>query len=336
MKIKDLKWEFIRRWWDVHVGKTENGFSFSDDGETLIIRNDFYEIGMAKSVFKLAPFSEYKFYVDTRTTDYERDPKGIEMHPNTPGGVCAAFQSAKGDELVEYVTSTKNNTSEWKTLSWTVRTNAGEDYTLCMCNGYYQAADKGTAYFKNLRWGKVADTKDEAIITSSGSKRTIKDILFSDGGVYSGEQIDDKPDGQGKLKLPIGISYEGTFKDGNFHGRGTMFMPGGAKYVGEFQDGKIHGQGTYTYPDGIIYEGSFVDGVRQGKGKSTTPDGMVDEGDMVNGKMHGKGKRIFPEGGYYQGDFLNGKPHGEGILIFPNGRTYEGKFENGKPLDKLP
>jgi len=158
-KINGLDWTFTRRWWIAEEGKTSNGFSITDDGNTLVVRNDFFEIAWAQTVLSLDPSSNYTFYVDAKVDNYDRHPDSTAKHPNTPGGACVAYQSADGDKLIEFVTPTKNNTPEWKTLSWTVKTNAGTDYTVNLCNGYYQASDKGTAYFKNFRYEKVSSDK---------------------------------------------------------------------------------------------------------------------------------------------------------------------------------
>jgi len=45
-----------------------------------------------------------------------------------------------------------------------------------------------------------------------------QEIRTSSGDVYTGEQLDGRPNGAGTLKLASGDHYEGQFKEGVRHG----------------------------------------------------------------------------------------------------------------------
>ena len=57
-------------------------------------------------------------------------------------------------------------------------------------------------------------------------------------GVYVGEWLDDKKNGQGTLTRKNGNKYVGDFLDGNMHGQGTFTYPNGDKRVGVWEYGK--------------------------------------------------------------------------------------------------
>ena len=58
--------------------------------------------------------------------------------------------------------------------------------------------------------------------------------------------------------------YEGEFVDGRQQGQGTYRLPNGYEYTGAWVEGRIEGDGRATYPNGSVYEGGFVDGRPQG------------------------------------------------------------------------
>ena len=152
--ISCMDWEQRRIWCSVTGNYTENGFSISQDGETLSIRNDYYEIASVMCYLQLQPNSDYRFSVDVMMTDYERYSKdNIDYYPIQTGGAGTIFQCSKGDEVVEYATL-KHIKPVWATLSWRVTTNSNITYYLCLTNGSSGNACKGIAHFKNLRWEK--------------------------------------------------------------------------------------------------------------------------------------------------------------------------------------
>lgn len=115
--------------------------------------------------------------------------------------------------------------------------------------------------------------------------------------------------GRGKLILPDGRVYEGTFRDGH------RFEPQNSE--------------TFSFPNGDCLRGKYIDGLFTGTGKITLPSGDVYEGDFINGKFTGQGKVTYSQGIVYEGNFVNWKPFGAGIVIFQNGEVLNGTFNNG-------
>ena len=93
-------------------------------------------------------------------------------------------------------------------------------------------------------------------------------------GVYEGEYLNGKPNGQGTFTYNDGSKYVGQFKDSKFNGQGTLTLANGVKYVGEWKDSKWHGQGTLT-DFAYEYVGVFKDCKQHGQGTTTFVDGTV-------------------------------------------------------------
>ena len=179
-----MHWEFERVWSSDINMKTDDGFSLSEGGKTLLIRNDYYEIAGASCQLQLDTHSEYGFSVDVKMTGFERYPKDIIDHPNQTGGAGPIYQCAKGDEIVAYST-VKQTLPDWKTVYWIVTTNSCTSYILHLRNGEGGNACKGTAYFKNLVYKKTkaintprADREDSAQITNDTSKLQDKNMGY--------------------------------------------------------------------------------------------------------------------------------------------------------------
>ena len=153
-KINEMSWDYRRLWSSVTGQVTENGFSISPDGETLSIRNDYYEIADAQCFIELETYSEYRFFVDIMMTDFERFPEDFIRHPQQNGGACTRYETSKDDKLVTYGVSCYN-LPEWKTVSWIVKTSGNTRYSLRLMNGTGGNACKGTAFYRNLMWEKI-------------------------------------------------------------------------------------------------------------------------------------------------------------------------------------
>ncbi|MGE5371419.1 MAG: hypothetical protein ACM3QZ_05450 [Solirubrobacterales bacterium] len=86
-------------------------------------------------------------------------------------------------------------------------------------------------------------------------------IVLSDGAKYTGQYINNIPNGQGHLEAPDGTVYDGGFKNGKFEGKGKLVQLNKWEYEGEFKNGVPHGKGTATRPQGIKFYGIYKDGV---------------------------------------------------------------------------
>ncbi|KAL8439682.1 hypothetical protein Efla_004802 [Eimeria flavescens] len=151
-------------------------------------------------------------------------------------------------------------------------------------------------------------------------------------------------DGEGTLRSPDGVSYEGHFVGSKCEGEGVWTAPDGSRYEGQWKGGRVHGKGFLIHPDGSTYRGEFNQDVKEGKAKETWSDGTVFEGVFKEGEKCGHGKITFPDGATYEGEFKNdlfdGKRStlqrvcmrlslGEGTYVWANKRRYTGKWKGG-------
>lgn len=139
----------------------------------------------------------------------------------------------------------------------------------------------------------------------TGSTRIAATINYSGGGLYSGEQKNNIPDGNG-----------------------TMLWPNGDKYIGEFKNGLLNGRGTYIWSDGDRYKGEFKNDRRDGQGVMTWNNGDIYTGQFINDEMNGRGTFEWINGNKYIGEFKDGTITGYGTMIYANGNRSEGLWEN--------
>eukprot|EP00037_Helgoeca_nana_P002450 m.33935 g.33935 ORF g.33935 m.33935 type:complete len:433 (+) comp12605_c0_seq1:97-1395(+) len=97
-----------------------------------------------------------------------------------------------------------------------------------------------------------------AHLNNSGRARGTKELIgtnFGDVCTYTGELLDGKADGQGRLVFPNGTVYDGAFQNDRRNGFGTSTFiddDGTETYAGEWRDGKRHGRATFTFADGDV------------------------------------------------------------------------------------
>lgn len=136
-------------------------------------------------------------------------------------------------------------------------------------------------------------------------------IEYDDGRVYTGEVVDGKRHGKGKLVWRNGDIYEGDWRDDKRHGKGIFVWTSGNLYEGDWRNDERHGKGKLTWKSGSCYEGDFSNGVRTGKGKISWGEEKKRAGDI------------------YEGDFVNGERTGTGTYTYANGRVEFGRFLKG-------
>lgn len=61
--------------------------------------------------------------------------------------------------------------------------------------------------------------------------------------------------------------YSGDLVDGKKQGHGRLDFPDNRVYVGSFVDDRFEGSGVFTWPDGGRFEGEFKNGMFNGKGE---------------------------------------------------------------------
>jgi len=149
-----------------------------------------------------------------------------------------------------------------------------------------------------------------------------------DGNIYSGEFLNGKYHGHGKLIFNDGQVYEGAWASGKMHGKGKITWPEGDVYEGDFLYGDRHGQGSFSWASGAYYEGNYLNNNKHGQGKMIYSDGNVYEGNWLEGDRQGQGKLYFVSGAQYEGSWLNDNRHGQGRMTFDNGDIYQGNWVN--------
>ncbi len=143
--------------------------------------------------------------------------------------------------------------------------------------------------------------------------------------------------GDGKVTVPDGYSFEGKWINGKRQGSGIEKFPEGYVCVGEWRNDYFH-NGIIRYNDGTIEEGEFNDNYElEGAGLRIFPSGAkiqsIEGGSWVDGMLQGNGQVLFPEDHEikeFMGKFEYTRPSGHGFLKFKNGTTQEGNLEGGK------
>lgn len=106
-----------------------------------------------------------------------------------------------------------------------------------------------TAVSTVLYFGHIEDAKAQG----SGSG------LWSDGGYYTGEWMENKRHGEGLFLWPTGDNYKGDYKNDIRSGNGTYTWSNGDFYTGEWDNNRRNGQGTlYDKSGNIRYSGPWV------------------------------------------------------------------------------
>lgn len=80
---------------------------------------------------------------------------------------------------------------------------------------------------------------------------------------YTGDVVNHKMNGKGKLVYPNGDIYVGDFKNGVFEGEGTFTAKTGWSYKGQFHKGQADGKGVLKAKNAKVYKGTFKQGIFQ-------------------------------------------------------------------------
>lgn len=178
------------------------------------------------------------------------------------------------------------------------------------------------------------------------------------GGTYTGDWSDEKPNGNGILKLSDGTIYSGTFKDGEYNGSGELINPDGysisgifkdgyisngrcrIKYsngyeireiIGNYEDNEMNGIVEIMFSNGDYYKGNYQHNQIVGYGEMRYQNGDVYKGNWMNGLYDGLGDYIYKNGNeYYTGYWKEGVRNGSGKCVYEDGSVYEGLWRNNK------
>ncbi|KAK2652123.1 hypothetical protein Ddye_011979 [Dipteronia dyeriana] len=157
------------------------------------------------------------------------------------------------------------------------------------------------------------------------------DKILPNGDYYTGQWLDNFPNGHGKYLWTDGCMYVGEWYRGKTMGRGRFSWPSGAIYEGEFKSGYMDGIGTYTASNGDTYRGQWVMNLRHGHGTKHYSNGDWYDGEWRCGKQEGQGRYQWKDGNHYVGDWKNGLMSGKGTFVWISGNRYDGYWQNALP-----
>lgn len=166
---------------------------------------------------------------------------------------------------------------------------------------------------------------------------------FGNGSHYEGE-VDHygRPSGSGQFYTNKGVlTYNGTFRAGQFNGNGVWYGNNGHKYQGDFLDGAASGTGSWETPSGDIIQGHFRNHTIHGDAvwifSTQVPRLEKMAGVFRRGLAHGDGTVFFRNGNRLVGKFKKGYPHGAGVLSGADDAVlWEGIIWNGTPMGIVP
>ena len=153
---------------------------------------------------------------------------------------------------------------------------------------------------------------------------------------YTGEFVEGKRQGRGKMVFENFDTYEGDWLNGEMDGFGTYKFWDKSKdqfskqiYDGQFKHGVREGVGIMKYSNGDVYNGNWQNNYRTGDGICYFADGCVFQGLWKFDKMI-RGVFRRPNGEIYDGEIKNGRFEGYGKYYWPNGKWFEGIFVQNK------
>ena len=135
-----------------------------------------------------------------------------------------------------------------------------------------------------------------SIDDNEGERKKKPKVVLSDGSEYTGEWLNEEPDGNGVKVFPQTDSKSGV-----------KLSTVRVKYEGQFKRGRAHGTGKWTFANGSSYEGMWENDEKHGQGKLISKKGNILTGKWINGTLEGKGKEVWPNGDIFEGDFSMGK-----------------------------
>ncbi|KAE8038406.1 hypothetical protein FH972_010920 [Carpinus fangiana] len=186
---------------------------------------------------------------------------------------------------------------------------------------------KSQAITKKRPTMSVAHADDD----EPGPDQVYDERVLSNGDFYTGQWVDNVPNGHGKYLWTDGCMYVGEWHSGRTAGKGKFSWPSGATYEGEFKSGYMDGKGTYTSSSGDTYKGSWVMNLKHGRGTNSFSNGDYYEGEWRRGLQNGHGRYQWKNGNHYIGQWRSGCMNGNGTMIWSNGNRYDGFWEDGFP-----
>lgn len=99
-----------------------------------------------------------------------------------------------------------------------------------------------------MRYGQAQESRSETNVYVNGQAQTDPQKYdMGDGVYYTGDVVNNRPNGKGVKVYPDGVFYEGEFRDGVLDGWGTFKDAKGKKWEGYWIDGKWAGTDREIY-----------------------------------------------------------------------------------------
>jgi hypothetical protein len=194
----------------------------------------------------------------------------------------------------------------------------------------------------SIKMESKSPVRNPKIKSNERDRTMVNQVTLHDGSEYSGQWLNDEPDGEGEREWPhreadssikaskYKLRYEGEFQCGRAHGFGKWEFANGDIYEGNWENDEIHGEGTQTNKKGVVLQGTWNNGFLQGNGHEKWPNGDYYEGEFSLSKKHGKGAFNFKDGSSYTGEFKANSINGYGTYLWKDKRKYEGYFKDNK------
>lgn len=155
-------------------------------------------------------------------------------------------------------------------------------------------------------------------------------FTWTNGNMYNGQWIEGKKNGFGMFKDKYGL-YAGNWKDDMRNGDGKIFLNNGKTFEGKFLNNKKEGEGTWYYTNGDKFVGKFKDGLKNGYGIDFLSEGHEIRGNHVNNLRVGKTEVHLNDGAIVQWVYDKGNTiDGEGYIKTSNGKLFKGYWKNGE------
>ena len=156
-------------------------------------------------------------------------------------------------------------------------------------------------------------------------------FTLATGDMYNGYWIEGKKNGFGMFKDKSGL-YAGNWKDDMRNGDGKIFLNNGKTFEGKFLNNKKEGEGTWYYTNGDKFVGKFKDGLKNGYGIDFLSEGQGIRGNHVNNLRVGKTEVHLNDGAIVQWVYDRGDTiEGEGDIKTSNVKLVKG-VQQFKPL----
>jgi len=109
-------------------------------------------------------------------------------------------------------------------------------------------------------------------------------FTLPNGEVRTGYNVYENIYWLGECNYADGSTYSGDWMNGKRHGLGKLVERNGYMYYGWWENDLRHGQGEANYPDGSMYDGDWKCDKKYGFGKMTRSDGTSYECEWINDK----------------------------------------------------